>query len=74
LLPPGGGSHTQAAKPAAAASASLPAPREAGTAAELGWWRQDGTLPAAVLELPVGAEAPREPLNTLDKEVQQQLR
>ena len=39
-----------------------------------GWWRRDGTIPAQGVELLVGSLPPGEPLNTLSKDIQQQLR
>ena len=39
-----------------------------------GWWRRDGTIPAQGVELPLGSLPPGEPLNTLVKDLQQQLR
>lgn len=40
-----------------------------------GWWRQDGTIPREVQELPVSAEPPvQEAANTLSKDLQLKLR
>lgn len=69
----------EGAAPAAAAAAGEAGEQQQGEAGApaggaQGWWRRDGTIPGGVVELQAGAAPPLDPLNTLSKEVQTQLR
>ena len=59
---------------AAVPAASQPAGQQVADG-DAGWWRGDGTVPTAALELPVSAQPPQaEAINTLSKDLQSQLR